>query len=102
MDKQGSAHGGQRSEVWKTLAEWSKTDTAALLENSAMKFKVETADTARPFVPYEVTLLIESREDHIVFHDKVACQIAKSGKFIGAVYRAGREKVSEAGDVVFQ
>ena len=67
-----------------------------------MKFKVETADNAKPFVPYEVTLLIESREDHIVFHDKVACQIAKSGKFIGAVYRAGREKVSEAGEVVLQ
>jgi 3-polyprenyl-4-hydroxybenzoate decarboxylase len=83
----------------KTLGLWLKSGIAVVLGSSGMKYKIKTIDEAEQFRPYEVTLLIESREEHEMFHDKIACQIAKTSQFIGDVYEAGKKTIINSGSV---
>lgn len=51
-----------------------------------MKYKITPIFDEGKFVPFEITFLIESREEHAILHDAVATRIALSGEFIGHVY----------------
>lgn len=64
-----------------------------------MKYKITPIFDEGKFVPFEITFLIESREEHAILHDAVATQIALSGEFIGNVYQAGIEPVRASGVV---
>ncbi len=75
-----------------------KSGIAVVLGRLEMKYKIKTIE-AEQFRPYEVTLLIESREEHEMFHDKIACQIAKTSQFIGDVYEAGKKTIINSGSV---
>ena len=64
-----------------------------------MKYKITPIFDEGKFVPFEITFLIESREEHAILHDAVATRIALSGEFIGHVYHAGIEPISASGVV---
>jgi hypothetical protein len=48
-----------------------------------MKYRITPTDDR-----YELTLIPESYEDHVILHDEVACKIAESSEFIGDVFRS--------------
>ena len=52
-----------------------------------MKYQIVKCD-ANESIPFEVTLRIETEDEAVLFHDKVACAISKSGPFIGACFEA--------------
>jgi hypothetical protein len=48
-----------------------------------MKYRITPTDDR-----YELTLIPESHEDHVILHDEVACKIASSSKFIADVFNS--------------
>lgn len=59
-----------------------------------MKYKIEVEEQKVEFRPYLVTLTIETREEHVRFHDSVMAKITGEIQhpFHGDIYRTGRRK----------
>ena len=51
-----------------------------------MRYRIDS-EPPSDFVPYKLTLTVETREEAILVHDKIACVIATSSDFIGDVFR---------------
>ena len=48
-----------------------------------MKYRIAPAETG-----YELTLITENHQDHVILHDCIATKISKPSAFIGAVFMA--------------
>ena len=66
-----------------------------------MKYKINNMGSVG-FKPIKVSLVLETKEEYVHFHDKVlpALMKVRSHPFIGSIYRAGQGKgVRDSGDI---
>ena len=67
-----------------------------------MKYQIKRDDNVKEFIPFSVTIIIETHEEYVYFHDKVAGLLIKqnnpdanSHKFIGDIYTTGKDKTNK-------
>jgi len=62
-----------------------------------MKYKLKKKDEAIEFTPFELVLTFETREEYVLFHDKVMGLLTNTPHhdFHAAVYGAGRGEFDE-------
>ena len=65
-----------------------------------MKYEIKPVSEAQAFKPFTVTFTINTHEEYVAFHDKLAIKIADSGPFVGDVYRNGND-MQEGGEGTF-